>query len=97
MTMNEKPIEKFTPAVARLREICSPLPVDRMTQKQLGDRLGVTPQAVSLWLAGKSKPDVMNQRRLRAEFGIEFEDWDDVPEAPVEEAPRAKRRKSKAA
>jgi hypothetical protein len=32
-----------------------------------------------------------------AEFGIEFEDWDDVPEAPVEEAPRAKRRKSKAA
>lgn len=52
-----------------------------MTQKRLADELGVTQQAVSMWLRGISKPDEKRRGRLAELTGVAVEDWDVVDDA----------------
>ena len=41
-----------------------------MTQEELAERLGVSPQAVSNWENGQSCPDISLLPRLAAIFGV---------------------------
>ena len=52
-------------------------PVRPLTQKQLADELGVTQQAVSLWLSGRSKPDTNRRERIEELTGVPVTDWDE--------------------
>lgn len=39
-----------------------------LTQKQLAERLGVTPSAITMWESGERKPDIVMLKRLAAAF-----------------------------
>ena len=56
-------------------------PVRPLTQKQLADELGVTQQAVSLWLRGRSKPDAHRRARIAELTGVAVSDWDESAQA----------------
>lgn len=44
------------------------------TQKQLAERLGVQPQTVSLWMKGKTNPDILHFSIMCSIFGVSA-DW----------------------
>lgn len=56
-------------------------PVRPLTQKQLAEELGVTQQAVSLWLSGRSKPDANRRERIAKITGVPVTDWDEAEES----------------
>ena len=45
-----------------------------ITQEELADKLGVSPQAVSKWESGKSAPSTTNLLALAELFGLTAED-----------------------
>lgn len=60
-----------------------------LTQAQLGERLGVSNQAISKWEQGMNLPDVMLLPQIAKVFGVTidrlFEEWDtSVREEPAE-------------
>ncbi|PWM45601.1 MAG: hypothetical protein DBX47_04160 [Clostridiales bacterium] len=59
-TVNEK-IHKFRKA-------------KKLTQEQLGQKLGLTPQAVSKWEKGLTMPDILLLPELCDIFGISIDD-----------------------
>ena len=44
----------------------------KMTQKELAEKLYVTPQAVSKWLTGESRPSQDNVERIYEILGIDL-------------------------
>lgn len=67
---------------------------------------GTTQATVSRWECGELKPDIEQLSRIRSEAMSRGIEWDDgwlfrpaevVPERVVDDAPRAKRRRGKAA
>jgi DNA-binding transcriptional regulator YiaG len=60
----------------------------RMSQSELAEILGVTPQVVSKWVRGASKPDDAMRLRLFELLGIHPPSWD----TPARSAPSTKRK-----
>jgi len=46
-----------------------------MTQAELAELLGVTQQAVSSWVSGRTTPSAEYMRRIEDELGIPMRDW----------------------
>lgn len=65
-----------TKAARALGDLLSPPKQTKpSTQSELARALGVTPQSVSNWVNGQSKPSPENMRRLEDIFGILMRDW----------------------
>lgn len=47
---------------------------NKLTQKQLADKYGVTYQAVSKWENGKNIPDISLIKQISKDFNIDIED-----------------------
>ena len=47
---------------------------NNLTQKELADRLGVTPQAVSKWEKGKNVPDIAIMKQISEEFHVNIDE-----------------------
>jgi len=58
-------VSRFTDALSQL------LHERGISQNKLGERLGVTGSAVSLWIAGKSTPTRENVERIEDELAVE--------------------------
>ena len=43
-----------------------------LTQRQFGDRVGVTPTAVTLWETGRRKPNAATKEKIAQAFGDDF-------------------------
>lgn len=54
-----------------------------ISQEELGDRLGVSRQAVSKWETDLSAPDMNNLLALAREFGISVAELTETPEKTV--------------
>lgn len=61
-----------TPAARKLAELCSPPPT---SQADLARRLGITPQAVSSWITGRTRPAPAVRRTLEQLLGIPVAQW----------------------
>jgi transcriptional regulator with XRE-family HTH domain len=56
-----------------------------MSQSKLAEELGVSPQAVSGWVVGKSKPAPEQMVRIEDLFGIPMRAWTEEEPAPASE------------
>lgn len=54
-----------------------------MNQTELGQRLGVTAQAVSKWELGKAEPDKASIEKMCALFGVSANELMDIQPSPV--------------
>ena len=71
----------------RLSESIKRLRLEKnMTQAQLADRLGVTPQAVSKWERSESLPDISMLLPIAREFGVSLDELFDNTVAGIEKA-----------
>jgi len=59
------------PGVKKLRAACTP----QIRQADVARACGVSPQAVSCWLLGISKPEEAHMRTLKDLLGIPLRDW----------------------
>lgn len=66
--------------IAALRKKCG------LTQAQLGERLGVSNQAISKWEKGMNLPDVMLLPQIAKVFGTTIDRLFEGCDAPMEEA-----------
>ena len=48
--------------------------LNKMTQEDLADKIGVTRQAVAKWESGESSPDLEKSRLLAEVFGVSLDD-----------------------
>lgn len=62
-------------STAGSRLLAQALASAQLTQADAAQRLGVTQQTVSDWIAGGSVPRGQNLLRLREAFGISLESW----------------------
>ena len=62
-----------------LRDFFAP-PPQRMSQKQLADALGISQQAVSMWVHGKARPSSEHWRAIERLTGIPVDSWIDEAE-----------------
>ncbi len=46
-----------------------------MSQRDLADALGVTPQAVSAWVSGRARPGSVHREAIERITGIPAESW----------------------
>ena len=53
-----------------------------LSQEALGERLGVSRQAVSKWETGAAAPDMENLLALAREFGVSVAELTGTPETP---------------
>lgn len=51
----------------------------RMSQSELAGHLGMTPQVVSKWVHGLSRPDGVAREKIERLLGIPASDWDIAP------------------
>ena len=72
-----------------------------LTQKQVGDRIGISPQAVSKWENGQSEPDIQALCMLAELYGVSVDiligktpESSHTPVAPTEEPTAKKSKKS---
>jgi transcriptional regulator with XRE-family HTH domain len=66
--------KKQSQGAAKLREATSPAK-PRMTQTDLAEKLGVTPQAVSAWIHGRAMPTPEKMAEIERLLGISMQEW----------------------
>lgn len=52
------------------------------TVTDISETLGVTRQTVWLWLKAKGRPSYTQMLRLRDEFGVPLDEWEEEGERP---------------
>lgn len=66
--------------------------LNKMTQEELADRIGVSRQAIAKWESGETVPDLENSRRIAETFRVSLDDLvnfsSGIPSLPV--PPRGK-------
>lgn len=62
----------LTPAARQLAEMCAP---PAMYQSDVARKLGITPQAVSNWIAGNGRPGPVLRGALECLLGIPASAW----------------------
>lgn len=66
--------------------------LNKMTQEELADRIGVSRQAIAKWESGETVPDLENSRRIAETFRVSLDDLVNfspgIPSLPV--PPRGK-------
>lgn len=56
-------------------------------QDEVAQQLGISQQAVSAWMSGRTKPSYEKKLKLQELFGIPVDSWDSkVPEPPSGDA-----------
>lgn len=70
-----------TKAAHALGERLAPQKQTLASQSDLARALGVTPQSVSNWVNGQSKPAPENMRRIEDLLGIPMRDWTEPEES----------------
>lgn len=62
----------MTPGAENLRAYFQP---NRMSQAEIAKRLGVTQQAVSSWVSGRTRPPAHHRKALQQLVGVAEDDW----------------------
>lgn len=76
-----------------MEELAAATSPRRMSQSELAGELGMTPQVVSKWVNGLSRPDDEARAKIERLLGIPAADWD--REVPAPQAPPKKTRNRK--
>jgi transcriptional regulator with XRE-family HTH domain len=76
-----------------MEELAAATSPRRMSQSELAGELGMTPQVVSKWVNGLSRPDSETRLKIERVLGIAASDWD--REARASQVPPKKTRKPK--
>jgi transcriptional regulator with XRE-family HTH domain len=71
-----------------MEELAAATSPRRMSQSELAGELGMTPQVVSKWVNGLSRPDAVAREKIERLLGIPAADWD--REARASQAPTKK-------